>query len=318
MQTHSSWLGAYYYKIYTDPKTKGIQATLQLPEFTPDPARWFDYKPTHRNHRAVWWGPLDLIDVYFGVRNPSAPATQRDLDVGLAWSALQNGSGHWIWSNKQLAERDRRVKSNQYFYDETKATLYDSAGAAIATNSSEVEMQIATLNLEPVFAYIPFYRTLENTPSWNAFRHIAYFPGEEVKISLHFEGVRFYLQILAQNHTLQSWYWDQPILLKKPETVRFKRVFSIDQFRVENNKRVVNERVPGKPVSAIPTDAKTGVLQIKETSLLSFATSPTWKYWKKPYCEVVIPSDLAPYSKQIFQASEWNPSGGQNLQIFGR
>jgi len=249
-----AFTGAYYRKIGSPASSEffGIRAEGVLPSFQLDPTRYF-VEPaavtTDRegiNHFRT--GPLDRPSIYLG-----GNGSGHELDAGLCFDRVYDENGEPTFTNDP---------SGCHGGDEAKLfarigrKLVDGTGKLIRDDVSWEEL--GGLGFRPNFAFRPFYRTTNHLvdeegkpiPEWfnpkpGAMDNLYFFPKDPIVMAIRVLGKeRVRLDIRTQDskrafHVIFRALGFAPFVAHS-----FKRVNAVDQFRVENGKRVGNEKQP--------------------------------------------------------------------------
>ena len=306
----SRWTGAYYYKVTSLSGFDGLRAELVLPTFRPDSSRQFDYRMENPKHRAVWAGPLDLADVYFGASHPD---TGEEMDSGLAWSVVTDPQGRFIL-HSPAAALEGRDPATWFRLDEALRELSDPQGSVVARGAHDIDQAIRVRGLRFFHAFTPFYRNNESATAWNAFRDRYYVAGERVQVSLTLDAGTFTLRVTSPGHRDFTARWMQSGFGRSTRGFIFKRIASIDQFNIVNDERRVNEPSAGHPVTVIATTAGVSGM-VWETTGVRHPPSGSWEPLHPPGCKEVRPPDLLSRYDQVFKASRVGDLGDQTLEI---
>ncbi|HBA60272.1 MAG TPA: hypothetical protein DCZ92_05560 [Elusimicrobia bacterium] len=287
--------GAYFRKLVTheDPAIVGIQAEGTLPLIAFDEARY--YTDTEGNDYKT--GPLDRPSVYTGASSPS-----NELDCGLGWDRVYLSTRTAV-----MVAPD----GGHYQLALDKSVLFGPDGGKLASGSAAVTAMESSLKLKPLMAFRPFWRTTGmEKPDWHnpplgAKNNIYFYPGERIKMALNYiGGGKFRLYVSAQGRDFSVTFAQKGF----ERTRSFKRINSIDQFRLENGKRVGNE---GHDV--VPTKTRVTGASWSTTSILlgSGAAVP----FSGTHCVEQRGRDTNARYSEIFRSSGWTPAGGETLDI---
>ncbi|MDO8804681.1 MAG: hypothetical protein Q7R35_09615 [Elusimicrobiota bacterium] len=288
--------GAYFRKLVTreGAKITGIQAEGALPLVSFDPDRYYTATEKKKDYQT---GPLDRPSVYMGANSPS-----NELDCGLTWDRVYTSSGMAVLISSQSA---------RFTLAKDKDTLYGGDGAKLASGGKAVAAKIAELKLKPELAFRPFWRTTGmGEPSWHnptvgAPDNVYFHPGEKIKMAVSFAGGdNFRLDISAGERSFSVTFAQKGFQGKRS----FKRINSIDQFRVVDGVRQGNENR-----SVIPT--KTRVTGALWTSTMVLRGSAAPAAFTGVNCVEHRGRDTAARYADIFRASGWTDNGGENLEI---
>jgi hypothetical protein len=193
--------------------------------------------------------------------------------------------------------------------------LKDATGAIIVEGKAAIDKLLAEKKLQPDFAFRPFWRTtnfgvtLWNNPPYNSPKNKYFYPAEKIDMTLELKAKNtFILSIKAPGREFKSEFRQDGFdPASEQYSASFKRVNSIDQFRVMNAKRAGNEgrrvmRTEAKALGA-SWDSVRLVLKDKEVPMTG------------RYCSEIRGGDTAPNYKNIFRISDQNGRGGESLDI---
>lgn len=239
--------GAYYRKVSTEEHSSiwGLRGEGKLPEITFDqtPARYYTEKDgvdniaKGLNHFRT--GPLDRPSVYMG-----GHSGKHELDAGLTWDRVYDAKGRPTytddknWCSKGIAE-------HTFIYVGKK--LFNLKGVQVASD----------LEVKPNFAFRVFWRTTGtkkkpwNNPAKDSPTNFYFYPGEEYVMRTQvIQAGKVQLRVRSVTDPLKNFRidFDQPGF-GLGQAQSFKRVNSIDQFRIDQGKRVGNERLDAIPTS---------------------------------------------------------------------
>jgi hypothetical protein len=287
--------GAYFRKLVTRESAQitGIRAEGALPLVSFDPDRYY----TAQDGKDYQTGPLDRPSVYMGAGSPS-----NELDCGLTWDRVYTSSGMAVLVSSQSA---------RFTLAKDKSALYGSDGAKLASGGKAAAAKIAELKLKPELAFRPFWRTTGmGEPSWHnpqvgAPDNVYFYPGEKIKMAVNFvDGGRFRLEISAGERSFSVTFAQKGFQGKRA----FKRINSIDQFRLVDGVRQGNENR-----EVIPTKTRvTGALWTS-TAVLRGSAAPA--AFTGVNCMEQRGRDTAARYADIFRASGWTDNGGESLDI---
>ncbi|MFO0722477.1 MAG: hypothetical protein U1E65_01760 [Myxococcota bacterium] len=246
--------GAYFRKMDSGASVKhqGIETEVRLPSVH------FDQSPGRQNNNPVGksgqakptyeLGPLDRPSVYLG-----GHAGGRELDAGLSWDRVNlppptgpgvphSGAKYVATLTDRPAGTDGRDPRHRFAVLEGK--IYDYTGA----ERSDLKLS----QLRPNCAFRPYWRTSNETNDWhNAPAGSAgngkpdgdayFYPGETVKMSVKVVGKdQVQLNVSGGPENFSTTF--RQLGFGEGRAQSFKRVHSIDQFRMEGDQRVGVER----------------------------------------------------------------------------
>lgn len=277
--------GAYFRKIesVSDPRARGIRGRAVLPQVAFDPSR--NFSPTAAD--PAWWeGPLDHPSVYVG-----ASAEGAEIDAGLTWDRV---------------------------YDEQRRPTFTDNPDGCDHGQAEhrfVEPAKDGKPLAPNFAFRPFWRATDASRGIWAQPPVGdqfyYYPGQRVSLSLRVSandeltleikpdagaGPHFAASIAQRGFPVEG------------RERSFKRVNSIDQYRVDNGARRGNEGF-----DALPTRARATGGAWLEAKLLGPGGAEA--ALAGPACKVVIGAEPAACTAPVVLALKPTASGGETIDI---
>jgi len=302
--------GAYFRKLLSTPahKVAGIKAKGTLPKVTFDAARY--YKPA-AGQPAWQEGPLDRPSVYLG-----ASTGRKELDCGLSWDRVFDPAGNPMYTDlpgmSDGNRPDRRFVVAKNFND---TVLKDANGKLIVEGKQAIDKLLAEKKIQPDFAFRPFWRTTNtgetpwNSPPKNSPENKYFYPGEKVSMTLELKAKdTFVLSFKAQGREFRKEFKQEGFDPDgKQNQASFKRVNSIDQFRVVSGKRAGNE---GRRIIATGTKAVGAVWESVLLVLKGKEVPMTGAY-----CSEIRGGDTAGNYKNIFRISGQNEQGGESLDI---
>ncbi|MCX5786583.1 MAG: hypothetical protein NTX59_12955 [Elusimicrobia bacterium] len=314
--------GAYFRKLVSAPayKAMGIKAKGILPKVNFDAKRY--YKPS-AGQPAWQEGSLDRPSVYLG-----ASTGRRELDCGLSWDRVFDSNGNPMYTDlPDMSDGNRPARRFVIAKKFNDVVLKDANGTIIAEGQAAIDKLLAEKKLQPDFAFRPFWRTTNsggtawNSPPYNSPKNKYFYPGEKIDMALELKAKNtFILSVKAPGREFKSEFRQDGFdPVSKQYSASFKRVNSIDQFRMLNAKRAGNE---GRRV--IRTEAKAlGASWESVRLILPANTSGGSAYGGRGkevpmtgrYCSEIRGGDTAPNYKNIFRISGQNERGGESLDI---
>jgi len=285
--------GAYFRKLVTRESAKitGIRAEGTLPVIVYDQERYY----TAPGGMEFQTGPLDRPSVYMGASSPS-----NELDCGLTTDRVYTSSGMAVLVSSAAA---------RFTLDRVSGALYGADGVKLASGMA-VAAKITELGLKPETAFRPFWRTTGmGEPAWHnpavgAADNLYFYPGEKIKMAVNYlGGGNFRLEISAEGRAFSVTFAQKGFDRKRS----FKRINSIDQFRVADGARVGNENR-----DVIPTGTRVTGAAWTGTEVLSGAKAAAFT---GDSCVEQRGRDTAGRYADIFRVSGWTDKGGESLDI---
>ena len=253
--TASNARGAYFRKIVSNESTKyaGLHVTGVLPQVWFDGDRWFSTKDAGLTYQN---GPLDRPSVYVGGR-----ASGTEVDAGLTWDRVYDATGRASWTDVAGSRSDGGDPSHR-FYVEADGTVRSETGSVRATGLAD---------LRENFAFRPYWRVSQPDNTWHNPQpgtpdNIYLYPGADFRMQIRTAGAnRLRLDVTAADGssfgvTFAAQGWGTGA------GQQFKRVHSIDQFTVQNGKRVGLE---SRHSDVLPTSTHLDAIRWEEARLLA-------------------------------------------------
>jgi len=273
--------GAYFRKVESlpDALAVGIRGRLVLPQVSFDDDRDFSPAP---GQPGFWEGPLDRPSVYLG-----AHTAAKEVDAGLVWDRVYDAEG--------------------------RPTYTDLAGGSDGRDPRHrlLAAQAAGQKLRPNFAFRPYWRTTSGSGNqWHnppAGDPRYFYPGETVVMTLRVRPdgtLRLDMRAEGGGGLFTAVFRQDGFDAGQARS--FKRVVSIDQFRVSAGARRGNEGS-----DAQPTRARVRGARWLKVSVLGEARSV---FLSGKLCQEVAGSDTSPRYGDIFAVRPL-PEGGEDLDI---
>ena len=302
--------GAYFRKVMTDSSKAnvGLRATGTLPTPTFDPRRQF-VSPNGMDDFKT--GPLDRPSVYMG-----GHAGGNELDCGLTWDRVYDSQRRATYTDCANGS-DGRDPAHRFVrgMDGAQQTLVDGNGKVVAKGLAEVAEKLKSLR--PHFAFRPYWRTTGdgnntwNNPGAGTPQNLYFYPGEKLVMNVQEGGpdkVRMDIRLegsAVQQHSTQV-FDQQGFGVGKARS--FKRIMSVDQFRVVDGERKGNEK---QPVIKTSTTLAGGRWDEVTVSRRDGTTRPMTG---AGFTEV-RGRDLASRYGEVFKLSGFTDRGGESLQL---
>lgn len=330
--------GAYFYKVMSHARTdaSAIEGAGVLPLVRIDPAR--EHPPAFSLGEDEYMrGPLDVPSVYMGGNAGT------ELDAGLSWSRVLDGGLRPLWTDLPTGS-DGRNPRHRFALVLGKKTLqavdgkgdvYDLyrpdghfvgnadelAGERVALLRPDGSVVTSSVALQPDFAFRPFWRTEVRTAT-GAFENrwanpepgdagfIFLYPGEHYSMRLAVAGPeRVRLAIALENDPRVSLdVTFEQARFGTGAAIRWKRVNSIDQFRVLAS----GARKGNEDWSVIPTrTAVTGARWNECALVVGGARVPVMG----PSFIEARGVELASRFGQVFRTTDFTAQGGESIDI---
>ena len=250
-----STTGAWYHKVESLPSSayRGLRTTGVLPQVSFDPTRWFVSPNGVDDYQT---GPLDRPSVYGG-----GEANGHQLDAGLTWDRVYDAHGRALWTDSPDGS-DGRSPAHQ-LYRATRGgapVVLDETGRVVASGAA-VGTLMATL--KPDHAFRPYWRTTNDHANQWAQPHVGaadndyFYPGEPFTMTV-FAGAPDQVEMDIRADVPGGPFFHASFRAQGfgRGAERFKRVSSIDQFRVVDGKRKGNEDRTVIPTATRAVDAQ--------------------------------------------------------------
>ncbi|MCX5794225.1 MAG: hypothetical protein NTY77_01855 [Elusimicrobia bacterium] len=274
--------GAYFRKVESAGSARytGIRAQVVLPSVGFDPTRSFTPAP---GQPAYWEGPLDRPSVYVG-----AHTSAKEVDAGLTWDRV---------------------------YDEQGRPTFTDLPSGSDGRDPKHRFIVAELNgrrIRPNFAFRPYWRTtLNHGNQWHnppADDPYYFYPGESLVMALRVRDdgtMRLDIRTAggAGRHFTAVFQQDG---FAAGQSRSFKRVASIDQFRIVDGARRGNEGMDVQPTRTTVRGAA--------WSQVSLLTARNASKMSGSACQEVAGADTAKDYAGIFSITP-DPDGGETLDI---
>ena len=311
----TSFGGAYYRKVTSAASSdwKGIQLEGVLPQVNLDPAR-ATYNGDKNDLQAdPTAGPLDRPSVYTGGHGDG----NREVDCGLSWDRVWNAPKQGSFTDKTRASDDRDP-SKRYFEDTRNGqpVVLDGTGAVRAEGQAQVTTFLADKQMD--FAFRPFIRDSQGhwiTPQPPGSANDRYFyPGEDIKMTLtSVDATHLQLEVdlVGSDYSYKQVFAQDGF---GPGTQpSFKRVNSIDQFRLVTGPDGKPARKGNEGRSVIPTSTVLSDADWNKASMLTREGGQVPMVGQQ-FTEVAG-SDVFSHYDQIFKVSPTTSQGGEEITI---
>ncbi len=293
--------GAYFRKLVSrdSPTDTGISAEGSLPLVAFYAERYYTAQDPKKYYQT---GPLDRPSVYLGASSP-----KNELDCGLTWDHVYTAGGLGVLVDTGTAS----FPAGRFFLAKDGTVLYSAAQVVISSGIPETTAKIAELNLRPELAFRPFWRTTGmGEPSWHnpevgSPDNIYFLPGERIRIAVSYLGKdNFKMSISSVEHEFNVIFAQKGFEGRRS----FKRINSIDQFRVVDGVRSGNENR-----DVIPTKTSAIGAVWDNTLVLRGGAAP--KALVGDNCIEQRGRDTAGSYSRIFRVSGWDKNGGEAIDI---
>lgn len=292
--------GAYFRKVSSESRADhtGIIGEGTLPKVFIDRSRWHSTPAELRGADAepvkvFTFGPLDTPSVYMG-----GHAGTQEVDCGLSWSRVFLRDGRGTWTNDMTSGSDGGDPKRR-FVVQPDGKVVDGAG---------VERKEGLTGLVENFAFRPYWRIAAwNNPSVKSADNRYFYPGTAFKMVVKVIG-RDELEMRIEAGAADPAPFTTHFAAKGfgrglPQS--WKRVNSVDQFRVVNGKR---DGLEGSPV--LPTRTRVMDAAWKNVSLLG----PN-KCKLACGASVVVGADIASRYDTVFKLDGQTAEGGEQIDI---
>jgi hypothetical protein len=295
--------GAYFRKVTSRASAahSGIRGEGTLPQITIDRSRWLSTPAELRGadaapHAVFTFGPLDAPSVYMG-----GHAGNQEVDCGLSWNRVFLRDGRGTWTDNLSSGSDGGNPARR-FVVEPNGKVVDGLGNVRARGLD---------GLVENFAFRPYWRVQAwANPSLRSAENRYFYP-----------GTPFRMNVRAISRNTVQMRIDSGVTDTAPFITTFnapgfgvglaqsfKRVNSVDQFRILNGKRDGLEGSNVLPTQTRVTDAKW-----KNVSLLGNGGVQRCKL--ACGAQSVTGLDIAGNYDQIFSLDDQSSDGGETIDI---
>jgi len=295
--------GAYFRKVNSRATVAhtGIRGEGTLPTVSIDRSRWLptpaDLRGADAQPQAVFtFGPLDTPSVYMG-----GHAGTQEVDCGLSWSRVFLRDGRGTWTDNLSSGSDGGNAARR-FVVEANGKVVDGLGNVRARGLD---------GLVENFAFRPYWRVQAwANPSVRSAENRYFYPGTSFRMNVRVIS-RGTVQMRIDSGVTDTAPFITTFAAPGfgaglPQS--FKRVNSVDQFRVVNGKRDGLEGSNVLPTQTRVTDAKW-----KTVSLLGAGGVQRCKL--ACGAESVAGLDIAGPYDSIFSLDDQSAEGGESIDI---
>jgi hypothetical protein len=276
----------------------GIHVDAVLPTIAIDHDRWFETDEQGLDYQD---GPLDRPSVYLG-----GTASGVEVDAGLSWDRVYDPSGRPTWTDRLGAGSDGQSNDHRFSVGDDD----------VVRDGNGKERARGLRGLVENFAFRPFWRAEGSwhNPAVGSDANVYFYGAETIRMQLKASGpAKLELVINSDDVPARSFSIDWSVSgwgVGAPQA--WKRVSSIDQFTVQNGKRVGLETAG---LDVLPTRTRAYAMRWAEVKVISAAGATLFHL----DCDrkAVIGADalwLTSYG-DVFRLVDQNPSGAESIWI---